>query len=435
MKINESKKITVWILALIFVLMLGCNYYTEEIADDFSYHFSWYKSSVIDSFDDLFLSMGIHWLKTNGRVVAHFLVHIFELLPKGIFNVVNSLLFTAMIAMIYHISSGAKRNNALLLTIFGATWIFTPAFGQVFLWLDGSCNYLWGMMFGLVYLLPFVQDFLYDRPVRSKRMQAAIVVFAVFMGAYSENGSAAFIFMSALIQLARVVLQGKPWTRWGLASLATACAGYFPMVLAPGTVTNKGGNWSLQYLRENFINALEQYRLLELLLIAFCVTLVLASMNQARRERICLAVICFLGSVVANFMMTAAAYYPERSMLFSTMLLILADGILFAELFDGGQKALVASASAVIALYTVFFLIIGLNDIYVTGSHLKANEAYIISCREQGTMDVRVPMLRGETKYSALNGLMYLSTEATDVWPNKSMARFFEVDTIIGYWK
>jgi len=51
-------------------------------------------------------------------------------------------------------------SNLLLACLFGAVWVFTPTFGQAFLWLDGSCNYGWGSALGLWWLLPYVRRFL-----------------------------------------------------------------------------------------------------------------------------------------------------------------------------------------------------------------------------------------------------------------------------------
>ncbi len=432
---KDNKIIFITLFCVIFLLMFVCNCFTEEIADDYNYHFSWATGERIDSISDIFPSMKAHAEATNGRLVAHFFVQLFEMLPKLIFNIVNTGFFAAMIALIYYISANKKRNNFLLFTIFGAIWVFTPAFGQVYLWLDGACNYLWGVVFGLLYLIPFINDLLYDKPVKSICMKTAIVIYALAVGAFSENGSAAVIFMSILIQLALVFIQHKKFTVWGISSVVTAVIGFILMVSAPGTSKNKGGDWSFAYLRENFITALETYRIIEILLIAFCILLVLACMMKIKREKLCLTLIFFAGSLVANFMMTAAAYYPQRSMIFCTVFLIIADAILFETVLSGEFKAIAASAAAILVLYTVYYVCIGVNDIYYTGSQLRANEEYIIECKEQGITDVKVPLFFSDTKYSASNGHLYLSTEDAYTWPNDSMAQYYEVDSIIGYWE
>ncbi|MBR2048526.1 MAG: hypothetical protein IJ960_08015 [Oscillospiraceae bacterium] len=435
MNLLKDKRLTALILTLIFVLMLGCNFLTEEVADDFSYHFSWITGFRIQSIPEIIPSMINHARVTNGRVVAHFFVQLFEMLPKPIFNLVNSLLFVVMILLIYGIAWNGHGNNLLLAAIFGGLWVFTPAFGQVFFWLDGSCNYLWGVVAGLVYLIPFLCDFLYDKPLRSPWGKGAVLLYSVLVGAYSENGTPAFVGIAVLLMLGGLILHKKRLPLWGMTSVGIATVFYVLMATAPGTLKNKGGDWSLGYLWNNFLAALEKYRTLEWLLIAFCVLLALAVLGKGSRDRIWLAVFFFLGSLAANFMMAAAAYYPDRSMVFSAVLLIGANAILFAQVWEGDWRPVPASLALVVLLYTVYFMIPGVTDVYRSGRALRANEQYIIACREEGQREIRVPMVRANTKYSANHGLMYLSTESGEVWPNTSMAKYFEVDSIIGYWK
>jgi len=174
---------------------------------------------------------------------------------------------------------------------------------------------------------------------------------------------------------------------------------------------------------------------LEILLIAFLVFITIACFTKIKKEKLILSVLFAVGSLCANFIMVAAAYYPERSAIFSAILIIVAIAILFDHLFDCQYKVLGACVLSVLMLYTAYYLCIGINDIYHTGSQYKANESYIIECREEGITDVKVPMVLPQTKYSAGHGLMYLSTENPYNWPNTSMARYFEVDLITGFWK
>ena len=74
----------------------------------------------------------------------------------------------------------------------------------------------------------------------------------------------------------------------------------------------------------------------------------------------------------------------------------------------------------------------GMYDIWQTYQQMTENEAYIIQCAEEGIMDVELPNINSQTKYSAINGLKYLDTETPDIWPNKYMAIYYGVDSIIG---
>ena len=74
-----------------FAMMLLCNHWTDLIADDYRYCFSYADDTRIESVAQIFPSMAAHRQSMNGRVVPHFLVQLFLMLPKGIFDVVNAL--------------------------------------------------------------------------------------------------------------------------------------------------------------------------------------------------------------------------------------------------------------------------------------------------------------------------------------------------------
>lgn len=431
--IKQSKTISIILLCIIFLVLFLCNAFTQEIADDYNYHFSWASHQRITNVFEIFDSMRVHAIETNGRVVSHFFVQLFELLPKWIFNVVNSGMFVALIAIIYYMASGKEINNYLLAAVFGAVWIFSPAFGQVYLWLDGACNYLWAAVFGLLYLLPFVNDLLRDKPVESPVLKVLIVIFAFPVGALSENGSAAIIGMAVLFQLAVRFIRHRKLTLWGMLSVVSAIIGFFLMAKAPGTTKNKGVGLNLGLLRENFVNSLEVLRTIEILLIAFLVLLVLSCFCKIKRERLWCSLIMVAGAVAANFIMVVAVYYPRRSLIFTTVFMIAATAILAHFVFETIRyKVIISSAAAVLMLYTAFYVCIGVNDIFLSNSKIHKNELYIEECKKEGIMDIELPMVYSHTKYSAVNELVYLSTESSKHWPNGIMAKYYGVNSIIG---
>ena len=143
-----------------FAMMLLCNHWTHLIADDYRYCFSYADDTRIESIAQIFPSMAAHRQSMNGRVVPHFLVQLFLMLPKGVFDLVNSLFFVLLVWLLHTLAVGRGLPNPVLLTLlFFAFWAFQPDFGQVFLWLTGSVNYLWCGVFSLLWLLPLVKSF------------------------------------------------------------------------------------------------------------------------------------------------------------------------------------------------------------------------------------------------------------------------------------
>lgn len=137
-----------------FAVMLLFNFLTPLVSDDFNYMFSFATNERIKNIADIGASMAAHRTSMNGRVFAHAFVQLFLLLPKAVFNFVNS--FSAvliMLLMLHFVRTGSqKRDLFLLLCGMFMIWYFTPDYGQVYLWLDGACNYSWAMGFSLLFL-------------------------------------------------------------------------------------------------------------------------------------------------------------------------------------------------------------------------------------------------------------------------------------------
>ena len=111
--------ISALILAAIFLLLLFCNHETDLVADDYRYCFSYADGSRITSVEQIFPSMAAHRSSMNGRVIAHFLVQLFLMLPKAVFNPVNALFFTLLVWLICRLAvRNGSVNNLLLLAVF-----------------------------------------------------------------------------------------------------------------------------------------------------------------------------------------------------------------------------------------------------------------------------------------------------------------------------
>ena len=390
--------------------------------DDWAYMRSFATGERITAVRDILPSIAAHAYSMNGRLFAHFWVQLFLLLPKTVFNIVNALVFTALIALLARlVQPEGERNNLILVVIFCAVWVFVPAFGQVFFWLDGACNYGWGCLAGLAFLTPYLR--LFERDTEKKPAFWILwMLLGFYTGAYLENMAVGAIFLSALLLLGRRAVRKKkngllPW----LPVLAAA-AGFLFMMTRPAESLKSGAEGSLTSVGTGLVAALMAYRELAVPLIVFAVTLVMALWYHVRRERILLAAALFLGSLCANFSLSLASYYPERCLAFPAVLLIAADAVLISELFSGKAKLSVLCAAAVLVLPTLYWGVYGFADITNVYLQVRTNETTITEAAARGESSVTVPYIETQTRYSALDGLKYLDTEDPQSWPNDAMA-------------
>ena len=439
MKLNSSRKVTAVLFAMILLLMLVCNFLTTFVADDFAYIASYATGERIDSVLDIFPSMAGHAKSMNGRLISHFFVQLFMMLPKWIFNIANSVVFTLQIFLLYILSLSGNRerkcNNLLALVAFGAIWVYVPAFGQVYLWLAGSCNYMWAITAGLVFMIPFVREFMDGARINNPVLKCLFVLFGFVAGAYSENASAAFIFMAGILWLFTVISRRRMPSVDSVLSIVFAIAGYLSMMLAPGTQKNKSTDFDLQHIRSNFVNCFEVLRMFYVLLIVFVILLVIACVRKVDRKTVVLSCVFAAGSLLSNFILMFASYYPERSSTCCVVLLVGACTILMHPLTDSNYKVFIGSLVAVLLVITSYYMVIGVNDIYVNYCNMRGHINTIKQCKEEGKMDVELVVFSVNTKYSSSWKLKYLDMDTSDTWPNNYMASYYGVKSIIGVWE
>lgn len=245
--VSSNKKILVTLLC-IFIVMFTFNCMTPLVADDFNYSFSWATDQRITSFSDILPSLEVHRDYTNGRVFSHGFAFLFLLLPKLIFNVINAFNAVVIACIYIHICRlfVSDCNKAFPIAVFSLLmlWNFTPAFGQIFLWLDGACNYSWAITFLLVFLIPFISEY-FDRSYKPNIPVAIIMVFEAFVaGAYSESGSISSIFI-AICLLVLMLIFKKKFSGLLWCNLLSACLGFVYMMWAPSMKLGHRGKFSL----------------------------------------------------------------------------------------------------------------------------------------------------------------------------------------------
>lgn len=148
---------------ILFIVVITMNYFTPiSVADDGAYAFvkepvghEFDETQPIESLTDIIVSMSNHWHSHNGRIVSSSLESLFVgIVGKPVFNVFNALVFCLTIVFILSLCGFDWRSRWLWL-LFLLILALMPAFGETFLWVSGSFNYLWTAFFVLGYLLLF----------------------------------------------------------------------------------------------------------------------------------------------------------------------------------------------------------------------------------------------------------------------------------------
>ena len=151
------------------------------------------------------------------------------------------------------------------------------------------------------------------------------------------------------------------------------------------------------------------------------------------KKRLVLSAVLFLCGVLSLATYCMALYFIGRHMFFAMSITVAAMMVLFGELLKKGRTVPPTVYAACMAVLFLFNFCLGAVDICVLYSHSLRREAYIESALENGEKDLVFEIHSPRTEYAASAGLLDLS-EDPEGWPNYSIALYYGLDSITGYY-
>ena len=348
------------IILFIFLIMLGLNclvpfYY----GDDYVYAFIWNNQFMnislpehvtrISNVSDILVSQWRHYLTGNGRTIAHIFVQFFIWQDKWLFNLLNSMVFVILVLQIHWISDAGKISfyklqAGMLCWIFFALWIFIIGFWSVYLWLAGSCNYLWAVVFLLSFLILYIRKFFHPENISSHndKNRYWIFLWGVCAGWTNENTICWIILLMGIwfykLQREKYI---EKWMIYGYVGL---CLGYILLMLAPGNAV-KTNYYLANYLMNNWRN-IYSWEILKSRLVNFGIIeywqtalwfFIFTSLKRIKQQRIkkeevkkyisLIKAFCIL-SLLCNIIMLLTPDFPFRSGFPSLVFVIIASALL-----------------------------------------------------------------------------------------------------------
>lgn len=431
---KRNRLIFTIILASVFALALALNLLTPLVADDYMYAFRFDTGARLENVADIFPSLAAHARVMNGRLAPHFFVQLFTLLPRQIFAAVNAVMFMLLVLGVHALARGNASHDWKLLTVIaGGIFLLPPAFGQSFLWLAGSVNYLWCDALMVWLLLPFANAVFRDRPSPRAAARVLMAPGALFLGNMSENVSAAAIFVMGLCIL-WLWRSRRRAPLWMFTTLACAVAGWLLLMLAPANRVNVAQSASgLNALFEHFETALSMWLAHGLVTsLAFILLFCFYRREEgADANRCAFAMGLFIASLLCNFAMTASAYYPERAYTGSCLMQIAACALLLAPGPAPRGRAAVKEALAVgLALVMALSGLCAVPNAYNRYRLAQARVAEVCAMRDAGKRDVVTFGISGNSRFDAFDGLNELTDDAS-YFPNVYFAKYYGLDSVV----
>ena len=222
---------------------------TPLIADDYLSAFVWpegfstngifpEKMERIATFQDFFNNIKAYYMSWGGRVPGSLPVVFFVLIGKEYFNSVNAFMAVMLIMEIYWLSHEGKISfkfdTSYLIWIFFSLWSFNIVFFDTFLWLGGSCNYLWMLVVVLAFLIPYVQNYYSDNVfvTDTAKLTTGMFFLGVLAG-WSHETTTCWVILVLLYWL-RLCKKNNNLQSWKISGFVGLCIGYGFLIFAPG---------------------------------------------------------------------------------------------------------------------------------------------------------------------------------------------------------
>lgn len=227
------------------------NFLTPYYTDDYAYALEVQEAR---SLWDLIKQQYAEYMYHNCRVIGQFNLRVFLSMDKWVFNIANSVMFVALVLLIYASVKRKKKHDIFVLLLsLTFVWRYSVRFGETMLWLCGSCNYLWGSVIMIGFLVWYRHQLERTGNTMKHPVLTAIIgfVFGLAAGWCNENTSGgiflAWIFFTWIYLMNRNAdtMEGDSRESWltrlktgmqayMITSGAGVACGLLAMVLCPG---------------------------------------------------------------------------------------------------------------------------------------------------------------------------------------------------------
>lgn len=366
-------------LLFIFIFIYILNYYTIFAADDYTFYNTIWGNNIKFSFSHILSKTVTFYLTWTGRFVSSYINYFLLAFDRNIFNILNSIVFTGFIYILYRfIKKDKEKDPLLLLTVFFFVWIFIPQFGEVMLWKIGSVIYLWTLT-SIVGLALIFKNLFYAKKQKEVNWlsMVALFIFAIIAGNGFETSSLMMIvFVTLLLFYKRIIRKARLFI-YELIAYGGLIIGFLSNFLSPGNAVRMGTMGSNESLIDRIISGfwLFYYRgivsskiyLLIVLLIIFYIIYLLLIQNNIKAYANKYVIILIISSLsFALILLVSSIYFQNLSL------------VEFMNWFYGNLKPFMIIEATLLALL-LFMIIFGYlhrNKIFINIDR-KMNEVII----------------------------------------------------------
>lgn len=427
-----SQVINILIIICVGILMYNLNYLTTFRGDDFNYHYSFADGTRISSLLDVFKSQVAHYKVMNGRIPAHFLMQIFTIFGKPVFNIMNTIVYLFFIGLVmYMINRSWKINGLSFFMLFIVMWYYTPAYGQTVLWMDGAFNYLWTAVIVLFALLPFRNPKMYDYKIN----QFIFPLIGLIAGWSSETISAGLVFFQFWFILYWIYTKRSNVVPY-IITMFASFAGYCLMMFSPAQMNRldsvSGGEINILKNIYEFIIYMSAKYYIEIIL--FILLLTISVLLKRDKEKNYLAILFFATAILSSLTLVAVGILSVNSRAFfgvNTMIII-SLSILIKNIFSGYlpqfNKMILVYAIVFIPLFATSYRATYV-DMKRTSQEFYKREELISELKAKGEKELDLNAITSTRDHNPY----YLTPDLSpnpNHWQNVTKSKYYGVEKI-----
>lgn len=379
----------------------------------------------------------------GGRTVVHTAAQLMLQINPILFDVINSIMYLILLNLMLYLADVRRHKGIYLFVTHMCLLYAVPEYGQCFLWLTGSCNYLFGMILSLLPIVVYTRYYRKRFQVRIPLLMDISIFVICFLGGWSQEntGCIAILLCGCLLYASYKKYCERP-ARWMYIGILALVSGYLMLILAPGNYVRQeamaDSNILMKFIK-NIISATRVYFenciVLFIILVILFTFLLLEYRGNFVTKEFCRqvtqkAAIYILCSCVAMYILIVA-YVATRAMVCSIVMLIIAvlgiADVVSCKLSELeiliGIVAVLLIPNAAIEFREAY------RDISLMTSWWNSVEDVIDTEKEKGNRDIVVDnYILPATKYTPYES-EYLNVDVRKT-PNIYICRYYDIDTI-----
>lgn len=439
MKLDTSKRKWILYIAVIisFMAILVYNFLTPLMSDELLF-----KASEYQSFMDLIHAEYKNYMTWNGRTIVQFLLRCVQFWPKWLFNIVNSMVFVLLMLLIYGNVEGKKQYDFVLYTLINLlVWQFGVSFDQTVLWLSGACNYLWGATIILGFVTFYRYKVRHVEAVKHEKLLAVGMFFFGVLGGWCNENTSGGGLLVVLFTLGAYYVAKKKLKPWMITGAIGMFTGLLVMVLAPGN-SQRGALMRAEEEHQGIlaivgrflkINIAVETYLFPMLIITVLLLAYFILKGSKIKDIINVLLFVFV-AIATSYALIMTPQPMDRAYfgagIFMTIALVQAVALIpqediYLNVFKYGG----------VILFTAFMYFVYFEngaDLTRIMREVNEREEYILEQKEQGNLNLTVPMLRPEfeTRYSFIFGQDV--DEDPESWGCYLYKKHYDLESLVG---